>query len=157
MRSWGFGAREAMGWLRIVLPGSVIGEQQPYLCAVDAALLAARRRSRDLPAAAQLEGTATRLDGGAADLTRSAEIQSIASASAAPGAVAAEVFAEQVSDIPLDAACGALRGGQPGWARMTPGLSASWAAVGLSASGQRLAHMRSKRRRQNFSKFFSII
>ena len=45
MRSCGFSAREAMGWLRIMRPGSVIGEQQHYLCAVDAALQAARRRA----------------------------------------------------------------------------------------------------------------
>ena len=31
MRSHGFGAREAMGWLRVMRPGSVIGEQQHYL------------------------------------------------------------------------------------------------------------------------------
>ena len=42
MRSRGFTAREAMGWLRIMRPGSVIGEQQHYLCAVDAAFLAGR-------------------------------------------------------------------------------------------------------------------
>jgi cell division cycle 14 len=36
MRSCGFGARGAMGWLRIVRPGSVIGEQQRYLCRVEA-------------------------------------------------------------------------------------------------------------------------
>ena len=35
MRSHGFSAREAMGWLRIMRPGSVIGEQQHYLCAVE--------------------------------------------------------------------------------------------------------------------------
>jgi hypothetical protein len=33
MRRHGFTAREAMGWLRIMRPGSVIGEQQHYLCA----------------------------------------------------------------------------------------------------------------------------
>jgi cell division cycle 14 len=33
MRAHGFGPREAMGWLRIMRPGSVIGEQQHYLCA----------------------------------------------------------------------------------------------------------------------------
>ena len=42
MRSGGFTAREAMGWLRIMRPGSVIGEQQHYLCAVGAALEARR-------------------------------------------------------------------------------------------------------------------
>ena len=31
----GFTAREAMGWLRIMRPGSVIGEQQHYLCALE--------------------------------------------------------------------------------------------------------------------------
>ena len=35
MRSCGFCAREAMGWLRIMRPGSVIGEQQHYLCAAE--------------------------------------------------------------------------------------------------------------------------
>ena len=35
MRRHGFRAREAMGWLRIMRPGSVIGEQQEYLCAVE--------------------------------------------------------------------------------------------------------------------------
>jgi len=35
MRSHGFGAREAMGWLRIMRPGSVIGEQQQHLCEVE--------------------------------------------------------------------------------------------------------------------------
>ena len=34
IRSRGFTAREAMGWLRVMRPGSVIGEQQHYLCAV---------------------------------------------------------------------------------------------------------------------------
>jgi cell division cycle 14 len=33
MKHHGFTAREAMGWLRIVRPGSVIGEQQDFLCA----------------------------------------------------------------------------------------------------------------------------
>ena len=35
MKHHGFTAREAMGWLRIVRPGSVIGEQQHYLCAME--------------------------------------------------------------------------------------------------------------------------
>jgi cell division cycle 14 len=35
MRSRGLSAREAMGWLRIMRPGSVIGEQQHYLCALE--------------------------------------------------------------------------------------------------------------------------
>ena len=35
MRSWGFTALEAMGWLRIMRPGSVIGDQQGYLCRME--------------------------------------------------------------------------------------------------------------------------
>jgi cell division cycle 14 len=38
MRSCGFSAREAMGWLRIMRPGSVIGRQQHYICQVERAL-----------------------------------------------------------------------------------------------------------------------
>ena len=45
MRSRGFTAREAMGWLRIMRPGSVIGEQQHYLCALGRALAHARARA----------------------------------------------------------------------------------------------------------------
>ena len=32
MKHYGFTGREAMGWLRIMRPGSVIGEQQHFLC-----------------------------------------------------------------------------------------------------------------------------
>jgi cell division cycle 14 len=38
MRRFRFTAREAMGWLRIMRPGSVIGDQQQYLCDVEAAV-----------------------------------------------------------------------------------------------------------------------
>jgi hypothetical protein len=41
MRFAGFTAREAMGWLRIVRPGSVVGDQQRFLCAKEAVV---RRR-----------------------------------------------------------------------------------------------------------------
>ncbi len=34
MRSHGFTARTAIGWLRLMRPGSVIGEQQGFLCSV---------------------------------------------------------------------------------------------------------------------------
>ena len=37
MKHHGFSAREAIGWLRIVRPGSVIGCQQQFLCECDAA------------------------------------------------------------------------------------------------------------------------
>ena len=51
MRSHGFTGREAMGWLRIMRPGSVIGEQQRYLCAVHERLRACR--SARVPAGAE--------------------------------------------------------------------------------------------------------
>jgi hypothetical protein len=41
MKHLGFGAREAMGWLRIMRPGSVIGEQQAFLCAAEGSQLCA--------------------------------------------------------------------------------------------------------------------
>jgi cell division cycle 14 len=49
MRRHGFTAREAMGWLRIMRPGSVIGEQQHFLCHADADSDASRPtpRARD--------------------------------------------------------------------------------------------------------------
>jgi cell division cycle 14 len=37
MRREGFTAREAIGWLRLMRPGSVIGEQQRYLCSLETA------------------------------------------------------------------------------------------------------------------------
>jgi cell division cycle 14 len=60
MKHHGFTAREAMGWLRVVRPGSVIGEQQDFLCAREALMRragdAARRRQKaaapDAPAQA---------------------------------------------------------------------------------------------------------
>ena len=45
MRSYAFTAREAMGWLRIMRPGSVVGPQQHYLCAIEAARPARPRPS----------------------------------------------------------------------------------------------------------------
>ena len=36
IKHYGFTAREAMGWLRIIRPGSVIGQQQDFLCAREA-------------------------------------------------------------------------------------------------------------------------
>jgi cell division cycle 14 len=38
MAGHGFSAREAMGWLRIVRPGSVVGSQQHFLCRLGEAL-----------------------------------------------------------------------------------------------------------------------
>jgi hypothetical protein len=38
MRSYGFSARAAIAWLRMVRPGSVLGDQQRFLCAVEAGM-----------------------------------------------------------------------------------------------------------------------
>ena len=46
MKHHDFTAREAIGWLRIVRPGSVIGEQQAYLCRVEPAIHQAGSRFR---------------------------------------------------------------------------------------------------------------
>jgi cell division cycle 14 len=48
----GFSARQAIGWLRVVRPGSVIGEQQRFLCAREPALRRAGRAYRAAAAAA---------------------------------------------------------------------------------------------------------
>jgi cell division cycle 14 len=52
MEREGFTAREAMGWLRIMRPGSVVGAQQRYLCEAEAAL--GRRRAAAAAAAAAI-------------------------------------------------------------------------------------------------------
>ena len=73
MRREGFSAREAMGWLRIMRPGSVIGEQQRDLCETEAPM-----RRGGLVAAG----------GGRITRTRSSDVWP---------AVAAEVLAAQVA------------------------------------------------------------
>ena len=80
MRRHGFTAREAMGWLRIMRPGSVIGEQQHYLCAAEAG--AGARGPR--PAACQ------------GDLSCAAPAVP-ASAAAAEGETVSSVLAAQVT------------------------------------------------------------
>ena len=45
MKHHGFSAREAMGWLRIVRPGSVIGPQQQFLCEREATMRREAERS----------------------------------------------------------------------------------------------------------------
>ena len=65
MRSHGFTAREAMGWLRIMRPGSVLGEQQHYLCAVERARQR-RRRPADAAEAREASAGAPEPDGAAA-------------------------------------------------------------------------------------------
>jgi cell division cycle 14 len=50
MKTYGLTARQALGWLRIVRPGSVIGEQQQYLCEVEPAIARMRERRAAVPA-----------------------------------------------------------------------------------------------------------
>jgi hypothetical protein len=61
MRSEGFTAREAMGWLRIVRPGSVIGEQQHFLCEVERGM----RKKQAAGSAGASRGLATVSEGAA--------------------------------------------------------------------------------------------
>ena len=63
MRKHGFTAREAMGWLRIMRPGSVIGSQQHFLCSVEKNLLSMR--------SARLLGTASASSSSMNDSTKS--------------------------------------------------------------------------------------
>jgi cell division cycle 14 len=60
MKHHGFTAREAMGWLRIVRPGSVIGEQQDFLCAREALMLRSSAPLR--PASVTALHSASRFD-----------------------------------------------------------------------------------------------
>ena len=83
MKHHGFSARAAMGWLRIVRPGSVIGAQQQFLCDSEAAIRAAGEAYR------LRGGAAVRLPAGAT----LAELDAfIASASSAADARAAAVL-----------------------------------------------------------------
>ncbi len=56
VRRCGFAPREALGWLRILRPGSVIGEQQHYLCPAAAGAAPARAAPRAERRAAEVAG-----------------------------------------------------------------------------------------------------
>ena len=49
MKHHGFTAREAIGWLRIMRPGSVIGRQQQFLCEMEPAMWQARLAFKQQP------------------------------------------------------------------------------------------------------------
>ncbi len=52
MKHYGFSAREAIGWMRVCRPGSVIGPQQHFLESIQARMWeegAAFRRTKQLP------------------------------------------------------------------------------------------------------------
>ena len=103
MKHHGFTAREAMGWLRIVRPGSVIGPQQQYLCRMEAAARSAgevfRRRG---PAVTLREAGVAGVHALAADVRAAVErrvrsMQSVAGVSFASGDGAAAALAAHVS------------------------------------------------------------
>ena len=95
MRRHGFTARAAMGWLRIMRPGSVIGDQQHYLCEVE-------RRLESAATAA----TATRLS------ARPPTISTTAHRPAATTASSAAELARQVADGMNRRAAGRIRSGR---------------------------------------------
>ena len=63
IKSYGLTARQAMAWLRIVRPGSVIGEQQHYLCDVEPAVARMRARPASVLGALAAARTAARAAG----------------------------------------------------------------------------------------------
>ena len=95
MKHHGFTAREAMGWLRIVRPGSVIGDQQQFLCDKEALMrqcgAAFRRagggRRAALRAGSGLKEVEEYIAATARDIrSRLAAAQELASSAAAGGA-----------------------------------------------------------------------
>ena len=134
MRAHGFTAREAMGWLRIMRPGSVIGEQQHFLCRVERF-----RQQRAAVRGAMASGSSS-----LATLTRvgPAESQAVAdgprASDAAPGLppTAAQQRAAQLSGA-LEAQSAARiqgRAGPSGSRRAQGGPAAQRDADGASAA-----------------------
>jgi cell division cycle 14 len=76
MRSHGFTARTAMGWLRLLRPGSVIGEQQGFLCTV--------QRIREEKAAARRSALLLGQSRSSSDLLSAAERNSIVRVQSSP-------------------------------------------------------------------------
>jgi cell division cycle 14 len=118
MHAHGFTAREAMGWLRIMRPGSVIGEQQRFLCHVGAALAAARGPEAPLgftaaTSAAAAAAAAGSYGGGggcrgsaerAAQVERGRHHHHAAAAAAASATVASQKLTRRASSPPLSPA-----------------------------------------------------
>jgi cell division cycle 14 len=125
MKHHGFSARAAMGWLRVVRPGSVIGDQQAFLCAKEELMRqcgdAYRRRGGGrrppAPADADLPAVERYVAAAAADIrARAAALHGAAvkNAAAAVGLVgpAAERLAAHVSAA-ADRRSGRRAVGQP--------------------------------------------
>ena len=102
MKHHGFTAREAMGWLRIVRPGSVIGDQQQFLCDMEAlmrqrgAAFPARRRAPK-PADGGLQEVEEYVAATARDIrSRAAALEERAAGAAKCGGIGAERLAAHV-------------------------------------------------------------
>ena len=128
MKHHGFTARQAMGWLRIVRPGSVIGPQQQYLCDAEEAIWAAGEAHR------RRGGPAVWLDAGAT----AAEVSGlVAAAIAATDARVAALRSRKGSQSPPPSvACVGRDGGRGG----AKGLAGH---VGAAAEGRNLQRSRS--------------
>ena len=100
MRHHGFAAREAMGWLRIMRPGSVIGEQQHFLCEREETWSKGSIQGRDASAAAALASQV------AAGMEQRGSTQNLFAP--AWGATAAAAVAAAVCGC----CCGGVRGGR---------------------------------------------
>jgi hypothetical protein len=114
MRAHGFTARTAMGWLRLMRPGSVIGRQQHFLCRV--------QRIREEQAAARSAGQA---------LPRAASSPSLRGASLRDEPAAVGAWQAPIAHDPSQAAAAAAAAGQvssaldrQGAARMRAGRAA---------------------------------
>ena len=125
MRSHGFTARTAMGWLRLMRPGSVIGEQQGFLCTV--------QRIREEQAAARRVALLVGQSRSSSDLrglaARHRPAPTAAGLTASPWAAAvdAAVAARAAREQAAQAAAGQLSGAldQQGAARMRVGRASS--------------------------------
>ena len=125
MRAYAFTAREAMGWLRIVRPGSVIGEQQHFLCAREPLMRREAERHRqsqagdaDIATVAAAAEAATELHSGAG--------------LAAAEQIIGKVFADLDKRVALAAAAAAGRKAGPLFER-APGDAATAAHVAAAA------------------------
>jgi cell division cycle 14 len=97
MKHHGFSAREAMGWLRIVRPGSVIGPQQDFLCAREALMhrsVSPLPPHRPAPAAAAAPSASAQCDGGDEEEGEEALAEQLAATERAIEAIAAEYDAK---------------------------------------------------------------
>ena len=116
MRTNGFTAREAMGWLRVMRSGSVIGRQQHYLCEVHARTRAARRAAAaaaaavdsgaDVSSKAGLAAAADGRRGSPAGLPRSLQRSRSEPHLPAAAAAAAASSSEKLSPAAADSADG---------------------------------------------------